>query len=128
MQRNTVQRQLIIDTLKKSKTHPGIDEIYTEIHLTHPSISKATVYRNLKQLAQNGVISQVSLPDGSQRYDADTSPHHHFKCTNCGIVFDVDLKYSQSINDIVEKTHGVQVDEHEIVFKGVCRKCSQIIT
>ena len=123
LQRNTVQRQIIIETLKKSKAHPSVDEIYSEIHLTHPSISKTTVYRNLRQLTQIGIINQISLPDGLERYDGNTVKHHHFRCNICGSVFDVDIEYSESINDTVRQAYGFQVDEHEIVFKGICEKC-----
>ena len=125
-QRNTVQRQIIMEALKKSKAHPSIDEIYTEIHLTHPSISKTTVYRNLRQLTQSGIINQISLPDGLERYDGNMVKHHHFRCNICGSVFDVELEYSEDINDTVRQTHGFQVDEHEIVFRGICEKCLEV--
>ena len=123
MQRNTVQRQIILDALKRLNTHPGIDEIYSEIHKTHPSISKTTVYRNLRQLTKNGIIRQVSLPDGLERYDGNVIPHHHFRCKSCGVVFDVDLEYIDSIDDMVRQNYGFQVDEHDIVFQGICPKC-----
>lgn len=123
MQRNTVQRQIILDTLKKLNAHPGIDELYAEIHKTHPSISKTTIYRNLRQLAQNGIIRQVSLPDGVERYDATVKAHYHYQCKNCSAIFDVDLEYAEDIDDIVRKTYGFQVDEHDIVFKGSCPRC-----
>ena len=123
IQRNTVQRQLVLATLKELGTHPCIDEIYLEIHKTHPSISKTTVYRNLRQLSQGGIIRQVSLPDGLERYDGTAMPHHHFRCKKCGSVFDVDLDYAERINDIVRQKHGFQVDEHDIVFSGICPKC-----
>ena len=127
MQRNTVQRQIILNSLKKLKSHPDVDEIYAEIHSEHPSISKTTVYRNLRQLTQSGIIRQVSLPDGLERYDSNAIQHHHFRCKNCSSVFDVDLEYSDSINEIVRKKHGFQVDEHDIVFSGICPKCIKSI-
>ena len=122
-QRNTVQRQIIFDALKKLNIHPTIDEIYTEIHKKHPSIGKTTVYRNLRQLANNGVIRKVSLPDGIERYDKSTDQHYHFKCKNCGGILDVDIDYLAGINDMVQGKYGVQVDEHDVVFSGVCTKC-----
>jgi len=123
MQRNTVQRQIILNTLKKLKSHPCIDDIYAEIHKHHPSISKTTVYRNLRQLTQHGIIRQVSLPDGLERYDGTANPHYHFQCTLCEIIFDVDLEYLESINDIVQQNHGFHVANHDIVFKGICINC-----
>ena len=122
-QRNTVQRQIILDTLRKLNTHPSIDEIYADIHEEHPSISKTTVYRNLRQLAENGVIRQVLLPDGLERYDERTSQHYHFRCKNCGSILDVDIDYLAGINSTVQGKYGIQVDEHDVIFSGFCRQC-----
>jgi len=122
-QRNTKQRQIILDALNKLSTHPSIDEICTEIHKDHPSISKTTVYRNLRKCAKNGVIREVSLPDGLERYDARTDRHYHFKCKNCSRIIDVDIDYLVGINDTVQGKYGVRVDEHDVIFTGVCPKC-----
>ena len=123
VQRNTVQRQIVLDAVTKLNTHPTIEEVYAEIHKTHPAISKTTVYRNLRQLAQNGVIRRVSLPDGLERYDGHAGQHYHFTCISCGSVFDVDIEYLPGINEAVQKKYGFLVDGHDVVFKGVCETC-----
>ena len=123
IKRNTVQRQIVLEALKKLSTHPPIEEIYAVIHNDHPSISKTTVYRNLRQLAENGTIRQISMPDGLERYDGRSDRHYHFKCKSCGDIFDVDIEYLSDVNDVVQGKHGFQVDEHDIVFTGVCTKC-----
>ena len=125
IQRNTVQRQIVLDAFKKLNTHPTVDDVYKTIHADHPSISKMTVYRNLRQLAAIGIIRQVALSDGLERYDQRTSQHCHFKCKNCGSILDVDLEYITGINDAVQIKYGVQVDEHDVVFSGACLKCSK---
>ena len=125
MQRNTVQRQIILDTLRKLRNHPSIDEIHSEIYSTHPSISKTTIYRNLRQLTKAGIVRQVSLPDGLERYDATIEKHHHFRCKKCNRVSDVDIEYSDVIDETVRQTHAFQIDEHDIVFSGICPKCKK---
>ena len=94
-----------------------------EIQKDHPAVSKTTVYRNLRQLANNKVILEVSLPDGLERYDGRNFHHYHFKCRNCGKIFDVEMDYIEKINNTVQEKHGFQIDEHEIVFRGICAKC-----
>jgi len=121
--RNTVQRQIVWDALKKLDTHPTNEEIYDEIHRDHPSISRTTVYRNLRQLAESGIIRQVSLPDGLERYDYRVDQHYHFKCKNCGSIIDVDIGYIADINETVKGKYGVRVDGHDVVFSGICLKC-----
>ena len=126
MQRNTVQRKIVLDALLKLSDHPTIEEIYTEVNKTHPSISKTTIYRNLRHLAKNGMIRQVSLPDGLERYDAIIDKHYHFRCKNCNSIFDVDTEFVTEINEAVQQKYGFQVDRHDIVFAGTCLKCSGI--
>ena len=122
-QRNTVQRQLILDTLKKLGSHPTIDEIYAVIHEEHPSISKTTVYRNLRQLSENGIISHVTLSDGLERYEERLDQHYHFRCKGCDEILDIDIGYLADIDDTVQDKYGVQIDKHYLVFRGSCPKC-----
>ena len=125
-QRNTVQRQIILGALLQLKTHPTIDEVYAMIHREHPSISISTIYRNLRRLAKDGVIRRVSLPDGLERYDQRTDQHYHFKCKNCGSIFDVEISDPENlagINEEVARRYGFSVNEHDIAFSGLCSKC-----
>ena len=126
MKRNTVQRQIVLDALKKLNHHPAIDEIYAEIHTGHPSISKMTVYRNLRRLADKGVIRQVSLPDGLGRYDANIIRHHHFVCKNCGRIADIDTPDILGIDEAVRRQYGFDIDKHDIVFSGTCSQCKAV--
>jgi Fe2+/Zn2+ uptake regulation proteins len=125
MQRKTIQRQIILDTLKNFSTHPTVDELYLEIQKIHPAISKTTIYRNLRQLAQGGEIGQVALTNDVERYDKRTEHHYHFQCKECKALFDVDVASIQGINEKVEEKHGFQVDEHNILFKGICLRCKK---
>jgi len=121
--RNTVQRQIVLETLKKLDTHPTAVDVYSEIHKTHPTIGQATVYRNLRQLAEGGEIGALMLPDDLGRFDGRVDRHYHFKCKNCGRIFDVDIDYLTGINETVQQKYGFQVDEHDVVFRGICPEC-----
>jgi len=125
MTRNTVQRQIVLAALRGFDSHPTVDDIYQEIHLSHPTISKATVYRNLRWLADRGDARQVALPGDEERYDRLTSQHYHFQCRRCGTLFDVEMDYLQHIDAQVEQQSGFKVDEHEVVFRGVCPHCDR---
>ena len=103
--------------------HPYMDEIYDEIHVGHPSISKTTVYRNLRQLSEDGIIRQLFMPDGLRRYDRRTDSHYHFKCKSCEGIFDVDMDYLAGIDGAIQEKQGFNVEEHSIVFWGFCTGC-----
>ncbi|MCL2003333.1 MAG: transcriptional repressor [Oscillospiraceae bacterium] len=123
-QRNTVQRQIILDTLKMLRTHPTVDEVYSEVHKTHPTISKTTVYRNLRQLAESGGARRLSLSDSLERYDGTAKQHYHFKCDGCGSISDVEIEILSGLNCVVQQKYGLQVDAHDIMFWGLCLKCA----
>ena len=121
--RNTVQRKIILDIVKQMHSHPTVETVYQEVQKEYPSISKATVYRNLHQLAESGEIRAVILTDSPERFDDRLSRHYHFRCKACDTIFDVDMEYLSGINEIVQNHYGFQVDEHDVIFQGVCSEC-----
>ena len=60
--RNTIQRQIVLQAVNQMHNHPTADAIYAVIAAQHPTISKATVYRNLNQLAAQGEILRRPVP------------------------------------------------------------------
>jgi len=125
LQRNTYPKKKVLEAVKALSNHPTVEEVYTEVKKTHPTISKNTVYRNLRQLAENGEIRKVSLPWEQERYDRLTSQHYHLQCENCGEILDIGIDYLGNADEIVRQKYGIQVNGHDIVFKGICTKCGE---
>ena len=119
--RNTVQQQLIFDGVMELNTHPTAEQVYNHVSKKHPSISKATVYRNLSRMAESGKLHNIGSFDGAAHYDYNCDDHYHFICDECKSVFDIDGDFA----DIIEKariTEGI-VRSCNIEFFGLCRKC-----
>lgn len=123
--RNTVQRQIVLQTVLKMHDHPTADNVYAAVAAEHPSISKATVYRNLNQLAGQGEIRRVPVPNGADRFDFNTSEHYHVRCEKCGAVFDVHMPQVVDLLGQVEDASGVEVRRFDILFEGVCKACRE---
>ena len=121
--RNTIQRQIILDTLKLFDTHPTVDALFAEINKKHPTISKATVYRNLRNLSEIGLVLQIAVADDVARYDGCTTQHYHLKCKVCNGIFDVKMESINGINEAVGKANGFHIDKHDIMFTGTCANC-----
>ena len=51
------QRELIYECLQGMKIHPTAEMIYQTLKPEYPKLSLGTVYRNLNQLADWGVIT-----------------------------------------------------------------------
>ena len=84
--RPSVQRLAVMDYLVTHKTHPTVDEIYSALAPSIPTLSKTTVYNTLKLFVENGVTQMLTIDEQNSRYDADVSPHAHFLCAKCGKV------------------------------------------
>ena len=125
-QRQTIQKQIIIealDKLKNVKGHLSIDEIYSEIKESYASISKTTVYRNVRQLAESGVIMKIILEDGIERYDLNTHDHYHFTCKSCGNIYDVELEGLLDFSGAITKSYGFTTERINLSFSGICDSC-----
>jgi len=123
--RNTIQRSLVLDAVRRLRCHPTADDIYAELSKIYPTIGRATVYRNLQHLCEQGEIKRREIPGSPDRYDCITSDHYHARCTLCGKVMDLDMEYLSSLSDSVKDTHGFQLSGHTIIFDGICPDCQK---
>jgi Fur family peroxide stress response transcriptional regulator len=101
--------------------------VYAALKAEHPTLSLATVYRNLSQLADMRLARRFSL-DGVDRFEGHITPHTHVICDNCGRAFDVDLLDMPGINGlykVAEKQFPGDVARHAIVFYGLCDDCKE---
>lgn len=117
------QRELILNTLRENMVHPTADYIYEVLKKELPSISLATVYRNLNQLAALGLIKKIEGLDGSVHFDHNLSNHYHFICTKCNKVYDVPYDVAPDLADKVSAQTGLIIENYDISFKGICPKC-----
>jgi Fur family ferric uptake transcriptional regulator/Fur family peroxide stress response transcriptional regulator len=125
--RNTKQRDIIYEIVASTNTHPTADWIYEQAKRHIPNISLGTVYRNLKILSEEGKILEIN--DGKiSRFDANVSPHHHFKCENCGNLYDIEEGELLHINKEIAKKKGYTVKSSLVVLYGICPKCNSYIS
>jgi Fe2+ or Zn2+ uptake regulation protein len=121
--RNTVQLQKIRDYLCSVKCHPNAETVFNAVKKDLPSVTLATVYRNLNKMADNCEILRLEV-NGEYRFDADKSMHQHAICRECGSILDfADLKLSE---EILEKFSSgeFKAEDVRIFYYGKCKKCS----
>ena len=88
-----------------------------------PSISLATVYRNLQKLAADGRARIVAVGDRPTRFDGRTDRHDHFVCRRCARVIDVEPRASST--PARRRISGHRVDEHALTYFGSCVACQE---
>lgn len=123
-QRNTRQRQLVLDAVRARCDHPSADQIYLDVRAIDDRISRGTVYRNLKVLVVQGEILQVKLPN-IDRYEGQVDKHYHIICTGCGAVCDIPLPYHGELDKQAAKRTGYKIKRHRAIFEGLCPECRQ---
>ena len=117
------QRELVLKTLQENICHPTAEHIYALLKKELPSISLATVYRNLNQLAANGMVKKIEGLDGSIHFDHNLSKHYHFVCTKCNKVYDVPYDVAPDLGKNVSAKTGLIIENYDITFKGICPEC-----
>lgn len=121
IQRQSKQRNAIFAELMSRKDHPTADELYQSLKKDNPQLSLATVYRNLKQLCEEGKVLCITSGT-SDRYDATVSTHYHFSCDGCHKVYDLDIPEIDAITEATENT-SFKVDSYSLIYSGLCEKC-----
>jgi Fur family transcriptional regulator, peroxide stress response regulator len=121
----THQRQVIWDTLRSLEGHPSPEAVYDVVRESIPSISLATVYKNIRTFIEHGLLAEVSLHHGSARLETNPEPHHHFVCTSCRNIIDVP---EQSIEPVKLKNAapgGFEIHRYSVELQGLCHRCAR---
>jgi Fur family ferric uptake transcriptional regulator len=123
MERMTPQRSAIESSVAEAGRPLLPREVLEIAQRAVPSLSIATVYRQLKALVEEGALRPVQLAGEPQRYEtAAQGHHHHFQCTRCKRVFDVH-GCPGSLAHLAPA--GFVVEDHEVTLYGRCADCAQ---
>jgi Fe2+ or Zn2+ uptake regulation protein len=126
--RMTDQRRLILETLETLDSHPSAEELHFIVREQDPKIHLSTIYRTLRWLEQEGLVSSRWFEEDrrQERFDpALPIEHHHFICTQCKKVIEFDDPMVRSIMDRFEEAFEAQIKETTIVLYGICSKCKK---
>ena len=122
MERNTKQKQVILESLRSVSTHPTAELLHQLVKQKLPHISLATIYRNLNFLALKGEVLKFEI-NKEYRYDGHIGKHQHFICNQCENILDIfDSRISNyALNKI--KDQKLKTESVNIIFHGICKEC-----
>lgn len=126
---NTKQKGLILDALKKSQTHITADELIDMLKASSEKVSRATVYRYLKELEENGKVKKYALGEKNcscYRYvdeNSDCHEHYHLMCEGCGKLEHIESDVIKNFAENAKQIFGFEIDEGRTVFYGKCKNC-----
>ena len=122
--KRSVQREAILDVLRSVKSHPTAEELHAMLTETMPHLSLATVYRNLEQFSNAGLVQKVDCGGELRRFDGNVAVHPHQRCPECGRVSDVeDSRLTKLQNEIEKLLPALGCRTLRIELSGVCQHC-----
>ncbi len=119
----TQQRIEVYRILLGSKEHPSPETIYRRLKESFPTLSLATVYKNLKALTGMGFARKINPLSDHARYDGDVKQHNHFICLSCRKVEDVHFEELERVQipDLPDSEHVITTKT--VVYMGICKTC-----
>jgi len=117
----TPQRVAIVDELY-SNGHMNIDELYKKLLEKFPSISLATIYKNINAMVEKVFLNEVKIPEAKSVYELSKEEHSHLVCSSCGKIEDIIIETSL-LEDSIKNQSSFQVKSTDVVFKGICKSC-----
>ena len=118
--RLTAPRRLILDVVCGSDAHPTAAFVHRRVRRRLPRVSLATVYRNLRRLAAEGLLLERA-DAGGMRFDGNLARHDHFTCLCCRRIYDVPAR--RSAGRRMPARTGFEVLDHRVEFYGRCAAC-----
>ena len=121
----TAQRVAILDEIYKHG-HSSVDDIYALIRGRIPSVSLATIYKNILSMQNANIIKSIKTPTQKQKYELNKKPHIHLHCKICDNLEDFDMDMSEFRASCEKKSGYKNIDDTSIIFSGICKNCQTI--
>jgi len=126
--RMTGQRRLICESLEAYSGHPTAEEVYELVRPSDPSLNLSTVYRTLRWLEQEGLVSvrRFDTEGRRERFDpVHPSQHHHFLCSECKCVIEFDTPLIDKVSIEFETEYRAAVNSASLELYGLCKDCQE---
>jgi len=115
----TFQRTQILGAIEKSG-HINIDKIYEEVTKVHPSLSLATIYKNILLMVEKGVLVEVPIVADKSKYEIKKEEHMHLICEKCGMVADAPI--NGNLFNLFQQD-SFDINRINLSIYGLCSNC-----
>lgn len=122
MIRRTRQRLAIEEVFHKEGRPLSPTELHEGAKTIFPAIGLRTIYRQLKDMSEEGLVVGVDYPGQPLRYEwVSHANHAHFICRKCDRVYDL----KREVPDVsIRPPKGFLVSGQETIFYGLCPDCN----
>ena len=121
----TFQRINILNVID-TYGHMSVEDIYEEIIKVHPSISLATIYKNIILMVEKTVLVEVPIASTKPKYELAKQDHIHLICTKCGDVEDKPcIEETDKVFHALTDSEGFVLNKRQVNLYGVCASCQE---
>lgn len=125
--RLTPGRAVVFDEVMDAHGHFAAEELVKQCKGNKRRVSRATIYRCLKELLEAGIIRETAFGEKHHHFEHvyDEKPHHHAQCIRCGTFIEFDDQGEDSVYRPLLEKKGFQILGHEMHFYGICKTCQK---
>lgn len=118
-------RQIVFDEVMKAHGHFTAEELVKQCVDKKRKVSRATIYRSLKELLEAGIIRDTAFGDKHHHFEHvyDEKPHHHAQCVRCHKFIEFPDLHEDSVYRPILEKEGFKIIGHEMHFYGICKNC-----
>ena len=121
----TIQRRVVLNALLDRDDHPTVDQLFEDVKVRMPGVSRTTIYRALETLVELGLARRTNHFEASARFDGNTDHHHHLVCRRCNHVEDIDHPSLKKFTPPHLGNTAFQVLDYSIHLEGLCAECQK---
>ncbi|MBI2866897.1 MAG: transcriptional repressor [Chloroflexi bacterium] len=120
--RLTSSRRRLLEALLAREEGFTAEELVAEA----TGVGRATVYRTIRLLVEQGVLCKLSLEQGAPRYTVSRmAHHHHLVCVSCGMVREFRQNIIERVLKGLETGEAGKVVGHRIEVYVLCSGCQR---
>ena len=118
-------RETVFHEVMNAHGHFAAEELVKRCHRHQRKVSRATIYRSLRELREAGVIRETAFGEKHLHYEHvyDEQLHHHARCIRCYRMIEFPCRHDDKQYIEFLKKHQFQILGHELHFYGICCKC-----
>jgi Fur family ferric uptake transcriptional regulator len=129
--RNTRPRRAIAEKLAELARQGddfATDDLWRALQREDGRLGRATVFRAVDTLLDQGLLDRVEFADGVRRYRVcgGAAHHHHLTCTQCHRVVEVEVCLPPETLSAVASSADFALEGHSIELFGRCRTCRRL--
>jgi Fur family ferric uptake transcriptional regulator len=125
--RMTRQKRAVASLLAETGEFSSAQDLHARLKEAGEKVGLATVYSQLRTLADSGEIDSVRGDSGETLYrrcDLE-SHHHHLVCRRCGHAVELDAPEVETWARRVGGSYGFRHLDHVLEITGICDRCSE---